>query len=356
VKVLWLLAVIPGMAIGASHRRTAADVAELIFTSLYSDRDDRQLARQLEKTEMDERLASGLVMYFRSQGLGPHAIDALQKLSDRTAHLALPHDPPLSIQPVPMLEEREEMLQRVFQYALSYVTRLPNFMCDQVTARHTNMQGPRYSDRLHYADTVKWNLRFVNGAEEGNLLRAGGKGLQRTALRSGQSLSRGEFGEDLLMIFAPDIHPQFGWHHWEMLRGKRTAVFSYYVGPASTRYEISWAASAEVNAGSKFYTVRSPIGGLVFVDPETGEISRLIIQTKGLPPSSPVKESRTIIDYGAVDIGGQRYTLPVKASLFIRADPQLNWNEISYVHYRRFEAESVVTYSDSTIKFSGPKK
>lgn len=358
-RLLCLIVVVQSMAFGASHQRSAAEVVELIFTSLYSDRDDIRLARQLDQTQMSERLAPGFILYFRSQGVGPRTMTALQKLRDRTALLPPPAEQPFSIQPIPSTEEQVQMLQRIVRYARSYVAGLPNFLCDQVTERYTNMssdgrgQAAGFSKRLHHTDTMKWSLRFVDGVENGNLLRKDINKLRRTVLKSGQSLSRGEFGEDLLLIFGSNAPPQFAWHHWERLRGKQTAVFSYFMGPARTRYEVSWSSA---NMDSNVQTVRVPIQGLAYVDPATGAISRLIIQTMGLPASSPIKESRTIIDYGAVDIGGQPYIVPLKASLFIRADPQMNWNEISFVRYRKFETESVVTYTDSNIRFGRASK
>ena len=132
-----------------------------------------------------------------------------------------------------------------------------------------------------------------------------------------------------------------------MFKGKKTAVFDYFVGPSQTQFTVSWADVMDHVTES----VKAPIRGLVYADPETGVISRLTIQAMGLPASFRIKESRTVIDYDAVNIGGRSYTLPVKASVFVQSDPQKNLNEITFTNYRKFEAESVLSFSGSKITY-----
>lgn len=70
-----------------------------------------------------------------------------------------------------------------------------------------------------------------------------------------------------------------------------------------------------------------------------------------LSPSFHIQEDNTVIDYGAVRISGQSYTLPVAARVFVRADAQRNRNEIAFVKYRKFDADSVLTIVNSRITF-----
>ena len=56
------------------------------------------------------------------------------------------------------------------------------------------------------------------------------------------------------------------------------------------------------------------MNGLLFVDANTGMLSRVTIQAADIPASCPIRENRSVIDYGQVRIAGQDYTLPLAAS------------------------------------------
>ena len=64
----------------------------------------------------------------------------------------------MTTQPLPSDEVRVEMLKRVTAYAQSYMRNLPNFVCDQVTRRYTNLDGngldgnPVFRSRLRFSD------------------------------------------------------------------------------------------------------------------------------------------------------------------------------------------------------------
>lgn len=97
VRVLVLLALAQAGLLAADQRVTAADVVELVSTSLYSDHDEERLAQQLHRLKMSEQLSPHIVVYFRSLGLGAPTVAALQKLQEQSIVLAPPPEAPLSI-------------------------------------------------------------------------------------------------------------------------------------------------------------------------------------------------------------------------------------------------------------------
>lgn len=374
MKLLCLLALSQAVLFGAEHKATAADVVELVYDSLYSDHDDGRLAQSLQQLKITEQLSPHVVRYFQHIGIGPHALQALQRLREESSPLTPPEEPALAIQPVPVEDEQKEMLERIERYAQSYARNLPNFICDQVTRRYSNLGGllpdgnPLFTDTLHFTDSFTKSLRFIEGIEEGVAPnRAGGRKI-KIATRRGQSISSGEFGTDMVIIFGPGIDPEMSWDHWQMFRGKRTAVFNYFVGMPKSRFTLLACCTLVPGEGEVRQRVIAPIRGLVYAEPETGVISRIAIQPVHLPEAFRLKESATVIDYGDVKIGGQSYTLPVKALAFVRGaiDPipgsqqkppvQKNRNEISFLNYRKFEAESVLTFSNSKITYQSDSK
>ena len=362
VRQVCLLVLFQAIALGAAHRVTSADVSTLVFTSLYSDHDDDALARDLKKSEMTEQLSPHLVRYFQLAGTGPRALAALQELQEKSKKLPPPAERALTIQPVPLPDEQTQILKRVTEYARGYVHALPDFLCDQVTSRYTNLKGrgadrnARYGKKLRPSDSFTRVLRFARGAEESQVMRVNNKPAKGVSTRFGQSISSGEFGGDMVIIFGPGVNPDLVWDHWETFRGKRTAVFSYFVRPGKSEFSLYYCCFAEPGIGDMQQSYKSPIRGLLYVDAETGLISRLMIRAVELPAAFRVKESNTIIDYGIVSIAGKAYTLPLRALMFTHSDYQRNRNEIQFLNYRKFEAESIFTYTESKVSYGAKTK
>ena len=213
VKALCLLALVQFAALGAGHRATSADVITLVFTSLYSDHDDAQLAKQLANLQLAEQLNLHVVLYFQQAGTGPRALAALQALQHKSQNLSPPAAPVLTIQPLPSPDEQNQMLQRVVDYARGYVHSLPDFLCDQVTQRFTNLRrtgsdgNPQYGKSLRHSDSFTRVLRFAGGAEESQITKVNNKPANSLVTKSGLSISSGEFGGDMVIIFGPRRMP-----------------------------------------------------------------------------------------------------------------------------------------------------
>jgi hypothetical protein len=139
------------------------------------------------------------------------------------------------------------------------------------------------------------------------------------------------------------------WDHWEIFKGQRRAVFSYFVSEFQSKFRLYHCCTEGFGSRDNGQqTHNAAIRGLVYCDPSTGVISRLTIQAIDLPENLHIRESNTVIDYGVVNVGGGAYTLPTKALVFTRTDDgQKNRNEINFKNYRKFEAKSVLTFSDS---------
>ncbi len=244
VRVLCLLALLPALVLGADHRTTAAEVAELVFISVYSDHDDQRLARELASVRLADRLTPSTVAYFENIGVGPRTFVALKSLRDKSAELPLPPELALAGQSAPPQPEQTRILGRLFDYVQSYIHNLPNFLCDEVTRRYSNLNGyepdgnPRYGRKLHHSDNFTRHLRFASGLDEGHVEQVLKRGAENVETRMGQSFSNGEFGGDMNMIFGLGIDPELRWHHWEISKTGRRAVFSYFVGLPKTKFNL----------------------------------------------------------------------------------------------------------------------
>ncbi len=159
---------------------------------------------------------------------------------------------------------------------------------------------------------------------------------------------------DMEMILGPRSGAKLKWDHWQMFQGKRTAVFDYAIGAARTTYMVGVCCIPSPTGNQQLeQSVRSPIRGFIYGDPDTGTILRITVQAVGLPADFLAREANTVIDYGIVYIGGRAYILPARAISFIRTDAQKNRNDIEFMNYRKFDTESVLLFTNSNVKY-GP--
>jgi hypothetical protein len=357
VKLLGLLLLIHTVVFGSNYPASAADVVQLVFTAWYSDRNDAALAHNLQKSRLRERLDPQVVFYFERLGVAPQSLQVLQRHRSESASRQDPPQPALSVEPKPTPEQARMMLQHLSAFTQGYVQGLPNFLCEEKTERYTNAvqnaSGLSFARNLHHGDRLTWTLRFINGREDGNIVQFAKKQLMLVGGEAGQSASTGEFGGDLLVFFGPSRDTQIAWDHWEWVNRRRIAVFRYFNGENEPRFILSWHFTGLPVAEA---TVQAAIRGLVFFDSETGAVERLAFEAVNVPTAFPIQESRTIIDYGEIAVGDRSYVLPERASVFMESGQLRTLNEIVFRKYRKFEAESTVTFTKSRITYQTSSK
>jgi hypothetical protein len=315
---------------------------------------DKQLAAYLKKVQLTEKLTDKTITDLEAQGAGPRAVQALQELRDRTANLkpstqdptysptTAPNATPIGQSsvslrpkqtiPPPDSVRQQQILDEIKQYAMTYTDNLPNFICLQVTRRFVDFNS---SDHYRLMDTVNAQLSYAEGKENYKLVSVNNRVVNGGMEQLGGAVSVGEFGSLMKGIFEPKSEAEFGWDHWATLRGKRTAVFNYFIDSGHS----SW--SIEYNREQRIITAYR---GLVYADEYTGAISRITFTAVDIPRSFPVNEATEILDYDDVNISGQPYICPLKAGLRMRAGREKTKNEIEFRLYRKFGTESNIVY------------
>jgi hypothetical protein len=106
--------------------------------------------------------------------------------------------------------------------------------------------------------------------------------------------------------------------------------------------------------------------GEIAIDPSTGTVLRLTVQTEQ-QHESPLAKTGTLVEYGPIEIDGQSYICPLKSVSLTRAsivpysdgDPtgktgrfhgpwQILLNHVAFENYRRFGTESrILTANDA---------
>jgi hypothetical protein len=246
-----------------------------------------------------------------------------------SARLALPADD------LPSPAEQQKMLDQTRQYAAQYVASLPDFICMHVLHQFEAGKKPEH---WHKGDSLTSRLIYSDGHEHRTLELVNGKPAKSSHFVRRPLTTEGEFGVLLGNIFGEATAATFSWNRWEVIRGKRLAVFDYAVDKQHSTLRLSLSDLAQAIV---------PYQGSVYADPSTGAVWRITNHPIDIPSAVRTKSIATVIDYDTVDIGGKSYLLPVEASVQMNTGSNNVLNQIEFQGYRKFEADSRITFSGS---------
>jgi hypothetical protein len=236
----------------------------------------------------------------------------------------------------PDANQQREILAHISQVALRYKGHLPDFSCTEVIDRSradSGQIGSGSAPQWKHQDTLEVAAGYLDDQAVYKLLKVNGKPPGFHPFENGLG-SQGVLGAALVPnhIFDPRVRARFNWLKEEIRQGKLLYVFTYEVAPF-----------LKLKDGSKEVTVG--FHGYFSADPETGMIlSRH--QEMDSPPDYRYPQYITDIEYGPVTISGVEMVLPVKASENVREGKHLMRNEIQFVNYRKYSADSTVTFGE----------
>jgi hypothetical protein len=313
---------------------------------------DRELAGYLGKVKLTERLEDRAIEELQGGGVvGPKTLEALRGLRDQSQTLAAgrvtvaaPKPTPI---PPPSSEEQAAIIGEAREYALGYSKTLPDFICTQVTRRYgANAPGTRYgggagSDPSWYAlDTLTLKLSYFEQKEDYKLILVNNTVTTRDYNSVGGATSTGDFGSMMRQIFEPGTQARFEWDHWGTLRGRRVMAFAYRVSQSHSQWHINYERKLDIVPAYR---------GLVYIDKEKRQITRVTLEAIDIPPGFPVKRAETILDYDYQDISGRTFLLPLKASTMMAADDFLTKNDTEFRVYRKYSAESDIKFDVTEV-------
>ncbi len=324
------------LAVGAQTRLTVEQLLSFVRSSIQLKHEDRRVAEYLGRVSLTQRLDASAVGELQRLGAGPKTLEALERLVEASKALAppapaAPQPAPATIPP-PSPEEQKKILDDTREYALSYTKALPDFLCTQVTRRYVDPTGLEFWQRQ---DVLTTRLSYFEQKEDYKLILINGVMTDRPYQSMGGATSTGEFGSMLREVFEPDTLTRFRWERWATLRGRRTHVFSYRVAQPQSKWRVEYERSQSVVPGYR---------GLVYVDRDTSMVMRLTLEAEDIPPSFPIQEVSTVLDYDFTKISDREYVLPLRAVVRMRQGRFLSKNEVEFRLYRKFAAEATITF------------
>jgi hypothetical protein len=350
----------------ATKRVNAAQLEQALAKATTANKTDAEMARLIAGMELSERLSESTLERIDARlHAGPQVALAMQLLADESAFLNLPS----SELPATTAPDQAAQL-RIFDAAAHYVAetmaRLPNFLATRTTSC--------FDDSPQEVKKGAWPVRAglhqvgqssrevsVHMEREND---SPGDGSAVWEDRKGLS-SWGEFGTVLGMILGDAVNGKVSWSHWEQTASGLSAVFHYSVPKSASHFEVlrfaarGGALAAVITPrtyGVQAGSVPSDIvilhdkrgyEGSLWLDPANGTILRITIEadSKG---SVDYQRAAMLVQYGAVEIAGGRFILPVRSLALSKVaisaemttgDAPSEWlNETVFTGYHRFAA------------------
>ena len=314
---------------------TIEQLESFIRSSIELKQSDRDVANYLQSVKLRYRLSEGIIVELQAAGIGPKTAEALRALGEASKNLPPPPSvnatPPPEVPP-PSSAEWKKVLEETRVYASNYTKQLPNFLCTQVTRRYIDPSGLEF---WQTQDTLTARLSYFDQKEDYKLVSVNGGYTNVPYEKVGGATSMGEFGSMLREIFDRNAATTFNWERWATLRGRRVYVFSYRVDQAHSQWWLIYEERERYNPAYH---------GLIYVDRDTGVVSRVTLEAEEIPSTFPISAASTMLDYDLTEIGDQKYMLPLRAEMRMRHAKELTKNDVEFRLYRKFSAEASVSY------------
>ena len=327
------------LILSAQRHATVSDLVTHVRNELQRNRSDNRIAKDIRNVELTERLDDRTIEILESDGAGPETVEQLQSLRDRSARLPRPAAPPIPEPPAPSTVEKVQIWNAAHDNAASYTESLPNFICAEVVRRYVDASHKGWK----LEDTLALKLTYFDHREEYKLMTVNNHSTSLSYDQMRGAITEGEFGSMLAAIFGLKARTNRDWDHWTMLRSRPTHVYTFAIAAANSDYQIS---AGTVRGENK---VRVGQHGYIYIDDATKSVMRLVAVADQFPPGFDVQRVNLVLDYDFTDVGGTRYLLPLHSETTLTAAPFQHRNETAFLQYRKFAADTTITY-DGTVK------
>jgi hypothetical protein len=382
--------------------------------AIQSRSNDKKLAKLIGNWELSERLATPRLIELEKKLPGPLSRQALIAIADVSAFLQPPTDETPKLSP-PDQDTQLSMLRRTIVLTGQQLHQLPDFLVMRSTTRFEDLHVAAQSSPVvvlerqpfeikdqfqvvvtyrdgredvqpHDKELAKQSQRTPSGLNElgsfGPLLQVDNKPAEPSQeLPSGLS-ELGSFGPLLQIVLSDVLHGKIAWTRWETGTSYPLAVFQYSVAQEKSNYTVNYCCKITNPSAKKpenpFFQAQLAYDGEVSIDPRSGAVMRLTVLAS-FDVAQPISEVRTLIEYGAVEIGGRSYICPrkslsythTKRTILLRDGFCVNdscspsmWkdagviaiNDSTYESYRLFRADMKILPADSANPGSLPEK
>jgi VWFA-related protein len=286
---------------------------------------------ELAKGDIGEKLPGEASTDLNAE-IGP-SLGATEVLPTRRQQLAITSLPSGSAVR-PSFTDLDALLNGAREHALSYSTKLPNFVCIEITDRSVDPSG---AGKWRRKDSFAELLRYVDNRETRTTLAINGR--PNTTKRTDMEqwpISLGEFGHMLTMVFDPKSKAEFHWKDTAGLADGTIQVFDYRVAREHNSMLLS-DNDKKVYAG---------FHGLAYIDSATKGIRRITMEADDLPADFSIHFASVSVDYDYVSIGSHDYLMPMRGTIRLqRGRHETDLNQVVFQDYKRYASQAKITFA-----------
>jgi hypothetical protein len=302
---------------------------------------------QVDKRGLAFKLNEGTIAELRKAGAQTILIDSIQHSAEEAAQpkgephpkLVVPHDDDQVGQLSPEETEKADaaalarlpLIEQARYHALSFNSELPNFIVNEKVTRY--VRTPHAHD-WSVEDTLEIELTYeTRKGEHFKMLKLNGKPTEETYEHLSGATSVGDFSSTLVALFIPQSHAILKEVKHEQFRGRDTVVYDFNVMRSNSSLTVTEKTSNQ--------SVVTAYSGSVWVDAKEKQVLRIECQSDQIPDWFPISLSESAVEYDWVNVGDEKYLLPVHAEVLLGQDKEKFYsrNVIEFVNYHKFEGD-----------------
>src|ERR1700722_19881914 len=259
-----------------------------------------------------------------------------EPLPDAPAKAPAAPNAPKQAADAPASEDKplDPVIEKAREAAATYLSSLPNYFCQQMTARYQSDHPKTGWDAL---DVVTADVAYEEGRESYKNIKIGGKVVNKSMEDIGGTRSTGEFSTILLDLLDPNTDANFRRSGTDTIAGRSAWIYKYEV----PRERSHW----RIEAPSQLYYPAHL--GSIWIDKETSRVLRIEQGSGEMPKLFPFDTVETVTDYAFISLAaGQKFLLPADAEVLscLRGTTMCSRNRLEFRNYRKFGADSSITF------------
>jgi hypothetical protein len=324
----------------AARKINVEELKQNVASMLSAGKGDEAVSAWLKDVELSEQLPSADRKDLQRSLPGPLCTEQLIFLAGRSAFLE-PAAMNIPSEPAPGAAEQRVILAAATDFAAKSNAQSPHLTVTKLSARFQDSTvntstSPGLVVNANYpfaklSDAVPEAVETDKGVEKPAPSKA------KTSWGSNGLISEGDPAPGIsTLLQGANATGKIEWLRWEVINGKKIAVFNFTVEKKKSRYIVNYccfpqtdiatgvatpgglsAAPGQIQSVTGWTPFKKTVGyhGRLYLAPDTGAIVRVLLVAE-MKPSDFVRQEATRIDYGTFSIDGKEFLLPVNSYIF----------------------------------------
>lgn len=232
--------------------------------------------------------------------------------------------------------EDDPILVKARDAAAQYSEMLPNFFAQQITTRYQT-DNPKRGWEVH--DIVTADVAYEDGHESYKNIKVGNRAVNTAMEDIEGSRSTGEFSTMMQELMTPGNGVIFRRNGTDVIANRSSYVYRFEVPRELSHWRIE-------SPSQLYYPAYR---GNIWIDKDTYRVLRIEQEGRNMPVLFPFDTVESSADYDYVRLGTpQQFLLPTAAEVLScqRGSSICLRNRIEFRNYRKFGAESNITFTE----------